>query len=143
MNKRRKQISENIQAVKCWLFSFIPLVIATVMFVLCFIFESALWLYMICTVVFALFVLLYVRADKAICQSDGYTLIQAIQFYLACLKAGIGENLPSDVRKRLTVETAALFEFTKEMKPNKIEQLYRCGQELTRYFNFEGFSKYV
>ena len=127
--------------VKSWMATFIPFVISVILFVFCFIFERALWLYVICALLFFYFVYLYVRADKAIHHKDGYTLIQAMYFYLVCLKDGVKN--PKEDQGRSVCEIAPRFNYAKELKPRQILEIYKIGGELVRYFKLERLNKYV
>ena len=143
MKKKNLQndTKDQIRCVRFWMATFILLVISAILFIFCFIFERSLWLYAICLIVFLGFVCTYVRADKAIKLKDGYSLIQAMHFFLVCLKAG-GEN-SQEGQDYVIYEIAQKYEYAKRLKPHQVESMHRIGCELVRHFKLERFSQYV
>lgn len=142
--KKKNSVNDSdrrVRLVRRWMATFTLFVISVILFVFCFIFERALWLYVICALLFFSFVYLYIRADKAIQHMDGYTLIQAMHFYLVCLKEGV-ENQKED-RNHSVCEIAQRFVYAKTLKPRQILLMYNIGGELVRYFKLERLNKYV
>lgn len=135
--------NENIRRVKLWIGSFIPMMIASVLFVFCFIFEHELWLYVLCTVVFLTFVFLYVRADKAIRREEGFTLVQAMHFYLKCLNAGVNDSVHGAKLRKVITEASKKIEYAKGLNAGEVDSMYKIGKELIKHFKFERFRKYV
>ena len=128
--KKGAEKKTQVQLVKEWYMSFVPLGIAAVLFVACFLLESVIWLYAICTAEFALFVILFVRANRKVAQKDGYTLIQAMDFYKKCRKTGIGtEQLESNFDDGL-VEVAKQIEYADGMERKQLLRMYKCGERL-------------
>ena len=114
------ELQKAIKAITNWYYSFIPLAIASVIFVFCFIFESNLPLYVIMAFFFVMFIFLYTKTTKQITHKDGYTFIQAMSFY-----------------KQTEKDTADSFQLAKQLDyaenltTDQILILYETGKILT------------
>ena len=131
---KKKDISKECTAVRNWFLSFVPLCLSAILFILCFIFETVLWLYFLCTVSFCSFVLLFIRADRAITHPDGYTYIQAIFFYkgYAQLKQ---DSIPNtSVLGKTLFAYAKEYEYARNLSPKSIICLYQTGKDLVERF---------
>ena len=117
-----------------WYISFIPLGIASALFVFCFLFESALWLYAICTAMFAMFAVLFVRADKQIACKEGYTLIQALAFYRECLRAG-AVDITSESAVQQVEAIAQKYDYAKLLNQKQRTRLYKIGKNIHEQIN--------
>lgn len=110
-----------------WYASFIPLGIASVLFIICFVFESALWLYAMCTVMFTLFAVLFIRADKQIACKDGYSLVQALAFYRECLGLCSGDNSEEAAMQQIEA-VAQKHDYAKNLNAKQRIRLYKTGK---------------
>ena len=122
-----KKNNNMYRCVLRWYASFIPLGIASVLFVICFVFESTLWLYAVCTVMFALFVVLFVRADKQVSCKDGYTLIQALAFYRECVRSCSEGNSEEAVAQQIEA-IAQKCDYAKNLNTKQRIRLYKTGK---------------
>ena len=121
------KLQKSIKAIQNWYFSFIPLIIASIIFVFCFIFESNLPLYLAMAFFFVLFIYFYIKTSKQISHKDGYTFIQAMSFYQQASKENITEN------------SSALYQLAKQqdygetLTENQVLVLYETGKLLTNH----------
>ena len=134
-------LNEMVRLVLFWIVSFVPFVISAILFVFCFYFEKFLWLYVVCATVLAIFVCMYIHAEKSIRHKDGYTLIQAMHFYLVCLKAGILQSNAKSLRDICGI--ADKFEYANKLKSHQVDNMYKIGGQLVHYFKIERLSRYV
>ena len=141
--KRTVSIKDDKKRVACWILSFVPLILSSVLFVVCFICESAIWLYAICTAVFTTFVLSYIGATKIVQQKDGYTLIHAMHFFLLCKKEGINTEMSKEERFAIIKKMASKYEHAKNLNQVQLQGMYNIGKELVLYYKVEGLAKYV
>ena len=125
------QLQNMKNAISLWYRSFIPLVIASVLFVFCFIFESSLLLYLIMAFFFITFIVMYMKANKQILHKDGYTFIQAMSFYQQAQKEGITDPLASPASPLF--QLAQKQEYAEDLNPEQILTLYETGKILTNY----------
>ena len=130
-----------VRLVLLWIASFFPFVISAILFVFCFYFEKFLWLYVVCASVFAIFVCMYIHAEKSIKHKDGYTLIQAMHFYLVCLKAGLYLSNAKSLRDICGI--AEKYKYASKLKSHQVDNMYKIGCQLVHYFKIERFSEYV
>ena len=135
--------NERIRLVRLWIASFIPLLLSAILFIFCFLFEREIWLYAICTIVFSVFVCLYIHGENAIKHEDGYTLIQAMHFYLLCLKEDVNSDMSFKERHQRICEIAKGREYAKQLTSHQIELMYKIGCDLICHFELERLSKYV
>ena len=130
MKKSTKKSEE--QLLKEWCLSFVPLGIAVILFVACFLLETKLWLYAICTAVFGLFVVLFLRANRNITQKDGYTLIQAMAFYKVCRKSGLISESSEQNLGPVILKQAEQIEYAEHLDQKQLLRMYRCGERLCK-----------
>ena len=128
-NEQRRELSRNIRNVKFWFASFILLVLAAVLAVVCFL-TNVLELYVVCGVVLLAFVIIYVLTTKAITHKDGYTLIQAMHFFRACQKAGIDNGRLTNEKKELICRIAVQFDYSSGLDQKQVLCLYQTGDTL-------------
>ena len=141
-NKSRKNsIEKQAFLVKLWLATFIPFIISAVLFIFCFYFETEIWLYVICAAFFAVFVIMYLCVEKAIKQGDGYTLIQAMRFYLVCLKYWTEKSKSMQTKDIYGISKS--FKFAENLNSGQVDAMYKIGGQLVRHFKLERFSRYV
>lgn len=131
MSKNPQISKKDIRNVKLWFASFILLAIDIVIFVICFLLEHLLWLYLVCIVILAVFATLYIRITAAITHKDGYTLIQAMHFYRVCRKAGIDAKYPSIEENDQLCRIAVQFDYSSRLTPKKVLCLYQTGDLLS------------
>lgn len=117
-----------------WLLSFVVLAVAAVLFVFCFLSETALYLYALCTAVFCLFIFFYWKTSKKIEHPDGYTLIQAMLFFRQNRKICKDENMLSQMERDRIYTAASNYDFAKDLSHSQIIQLFTIGQLLTKSF---------
>lgn len=118
-----------IKVIK-WYISFIPLAIAIILFGFCFMFESNLLLYIIMFLFFGLFVILYIKANKKITLSDGYTMIQAMSFFKTCNKKNLHPSDSENVKEMLKL--AEKLEYSCELSEEQVIALYKTGEKLVK-----------
>lgn len=129
-NEQRRELNRNIRNVKFWFASFILLVLAAVLAVVCFL-TNVLELYVVCGVVLLAFVIIYVLTTKAITHKDGYTLIQAMHFFRACQKAGIENGHLTNEKKELICRIATRYDYSSGLDQRQVLCLYQTGDILT------------
>lgn len=127
-NDSLKQMKMNILI---WYFSFFPLIVCSVLFVLYFIFDTSYLYYFSMIFTFSLFVVLYVFANRRITCKDGYTLVNAISFYKKCVKLNITKISNEDAFNYKLMDLATSFEYSLNLNLEQLHQLYSIGRELS------------
>lgn len=120
-------MSEECKNVKKWFKSFIPLIIASFIFIFCFIFERNITLYFIMAILFLVFVISYIVTSKKIQHKDGYTYIQAMSFVKQCSKMGI--SIDSVNKMKLLAKE---YEYSEQLSEEQILNMYILGDELNK-----------
>lgn len=134
MGKGNKKHTDMYRSILLWYTSFIPLGIVAVLGVLCFLYETEIWLYVVCGALLLLWVMWYVIATKKITHKDGYTLIQAMSFFLLCKKNDI-HTIPNKAeRNAAMLQLAKQTDYAVSLKLAKIRELYQIGAELANHF---------
>lgn len=123
----KRNDEDYIKIIK-WYVSFIPLAIAIILFGFCFIFESNIIYYIIMFMFFVAFVRLYLKANKRITLSDGYTLIQAMSFFKACNKKNLQPSDSENIKELMKL--ANELEYACELSEEQVITLYKIGEKL-------------
>lgn len=123
-------ITENdIKNIKLWYLSFVPLVVATILFVICFLFEYLI-LYVFLLLIFALFVVVFQYTTKKITLKDGFTLVQAKNFYKACKKAKITFDGSLNGNEAKVFKLAKKYDYSKDLTKEQVLTLFEIGKKL-------------
>lgn len=133
LNKKRmtrpKEYGE-LKKVRNWFLSFVPFIVSLVLFAVCLNLDDLLWLYLVMILCFALFVILFIRANRAVTQKDGYTTIQAIFFFLEYKKKTQSANL-SESEKIALIEAIALQkDFTHNLTKSQMLKMIELGSQV-------------
>lgn len=130
-------MNQDVRNVRFWFASFILLILATALAVVCFL-TNVLGLYVVCGLVLLAFVILYGLTTKAIIHKDGYTLVQALWLYRTCKKEGIDCRENDPISMEIIMKLASEKDFAKKLTPMQMINMLKVGRELSaQLFNKE------
>lgn len=105
-----------------WRVSLVFFALGTVCFTLG-MFLPGVWPWIICFIMFGLFIRFYIPANKHLVCEGGYTVIQAIHFYKECSKT-CGDKFDSQI----CLEKAKEFDYSKNLSPEILRKMFFTGQ---------------